>query len=141
MYQVASWKTQNKIANISHILAFQNNSNYQPIFHQSVYSFLWNVRFITFLRNKKSVLNLVCQITPQKCKQSRKYVTMLHNQGKLRKTTCDFCWNLRCRKTLNNYCNLRSNRISDMPFIDRQNVSSIFTSSNLKFNNQHNFQK
>ena len=119
MYQVASWKTQNKIANISHILAFQNNSNYQPIFHQSVYSFLWNVRFITFLRKKKSVLNLVCQITPQKCKQSRKYVTMLHNQGKLRKTTCDFCWNLRCRKTLNNYCNLRSNRISDMPFIDR----------------------
>ena len=133
MYQiVASYKTQNKIPNISHILAlskqFQLSTN---ISSKCIFIFA-KCKIYYLLEKQKSVLNLVCQITPQKCKQSRKYVTMLHNQGKLRKTTCDFCWNLRCRKTLNNYCNLISNRISDMPFID---------ASNLKLKNQHHFPK
>ena len=119
MYQIAaSYKTQNEITSIFHILApskkFQLSTN---ISSKCVFIFA-KCKIYYLLEKQKSVLNLVCQITPQKCKQSRKYVTMLHNQGKLRKTTCDFCWNLRCRKTLNNYCNLRSNRISDMPFID-----------------------
>ena len=92
MYQIAaSYKTQNKITSISHILAlskqFQLSTN---ISSKCVFIFA-KCKIYYLLEKQKSVLNLVCQITPQKCKQSRKYVTMLHNQGKLRKTTCDFC--------------------------------------------------